>query len=205
MSRWHRDVALLKPCDGAPASSFESARSGRVNLRVSRSAGRGLFEHRTAGPRTTLDQPGPRPAGRPPDQTIRLGPETGWRGGGPPCPPAGHSRNLLSTFSTPLSRPPAAGPRCPLRWASNQRPPLEWTQQQRRGSADLCVRPLGIHRKTPVPMGREQIWIGPDPQSSSRKKTAPPCSARHFPNAGRNRRDRRSRRPPAPPASSPPP
>ena len=30
---------------------------------------------------------------------------------------------------------------------------------------DLCVRPLGVRRKTPVSMGREQIWIGPDPQS----------------------------------------
>jgi hypothetical protein len=33
-------------------------------------------------------------------------------------------------------------------------------QKQHGGSADLCVRPLGRRRKTPAPMGREQIWIG---------------------------------------------
>jgi hypothetical protein len=36
-------------------------------------------------------------------------------------------------------------------------------QNQHRGSADLCVRPLGIRRKIAVPMGREQIWTGPAP------------------------------------------
>jgi hypothetical protein len=123
-----------------------------------------MFKHRTNGQRTTLDQPSPRPAGHPPDQTIRLGPEIGWRGGGPPCPPAGHSRILLSTFSTPLSRPPAAGPPCPLRWASNQRQPLDWTRQQRRGRESLrASRSAGRGCSNTVPMGREQTRTGQPP------------------------------------------
>jgi len=37
---------------------------------------------------------------------------------------------------------------------------------QRHGSADLRVRPLGIHPKTPATMGREQPWTGPAPISA---------------------------------------
>ena len=28
---------------------------------------------------------------------------------------------------------------------------------------DLCVRPLGVHPKTPAPMGNERVWTGKNP------------------------------------------
>ena len=43
------------------------------------------------------------------------------------------------------------------------RQPAEREQNQRRGSADLCVRPLLIHPQSPAPMGRERFGTATAP------------------------------------------
>jgi len=80
----------------------QQQRHGRARLRPSRSAGLACSNTEPMGREQPWISPAPRPAGHPPEQTIRLGPETGWRGGGPPCP---------------------------LRWAFVRRQPLEWTKK----------------------------------------------------------------------------
>ena len=101
---------------------------------------------------------------RPPDLCVRS---------------AGHSRILLSTFSTPLSRPPAAGPLCPLRWAFIRRHPHRWVANPRgpenpiRSHTDIARKgtrtsaaggrtsvsaPLSVHPRILAPMGSQSAW-----------------------------------------------
>jgi hypothetical protein len=89
------------------------------------------------------------------------------------------------TFSALLSRPPAAGPLCPLRWAFIRRHPHRWVANPRgpenpiRSHTDIARKgtrtsaaggrtsvsaPLGIYPETLAPMGRQSAWTGnPNP------------------------------------------
>ncbi len=100
------------------------------------------------------------PVGRPSEQSTRLGPETGWRERGPPCPPAGHSSEDPRTDGQRTTR---GRPSPHLRWASNRahRPP--GARSRVAGGRTSVSAPMDIHPKTPAPMGREQPWTGTAP------------------------------------------
>jgi len=101
--------------DGSRATGPQSPQSGDIS-----------------GPRATnhWDQ---NPQSAPIRPSRGKGPEPAPRERGPPC--------LLSTFSTPLSRPPAAGPPCPLQWAFNRKPPPRWAAKPRRPKNPIRAHP----------------------------------------------------------------
>jgi hypothetical protein len=95
-----------------------------ADLRV-RSAGHPSEDPRTNGQRTNLDWPALRPLGVQPKTTGRMGPVTGWRERGPPCPPRCAS----------IRKPPHPSAENKLGLVG---PPI-----------DSCHRPFGAHQQHP--------------------------------------------------------
>ena len=118
----------------------------------------------------------PSSAGHPSEHTVRLGPETGWRGGGPLCP----LRWALFRGSPTQWAARNHGSANNLRWALNQRHPPARAQAQGGGGADLRVRSTGRLSEDHRPDGQPKTMDRP---------TTPPLGARpqhprHLPRAG---------------------
>jgi hypothetical protein len=81
----NRFAVRSQPCEPRAVHAQQNQHGGSADLCV-RSAGRLSGDTRPAGQKQTWIGSAPVSAGRPSKHTLRLGPVTGWRGGGPLCP-----------------------------------------------------------------------------------------------------------------------